>query len=152
MTLARRRVTTLMLRGAAAVGSAGAAFLSSGVAVASPDMTGESYSDASAALKGAGFTPIVQSVVGDKTAQGDCTVIRQKDVTPGLAAWVTSNTVNGVFVGGDQPTNFSGPGYGNEPSAGRVMLTLACYPGPKVAPGLATGTGDINAAKPSKSH
>ncbi len=152
MTLARKHLRTLILRGAAAIGSASAVFLSSGVAWASPDMTGKSYSDASAALKGAGFTPVVQSVVGDKTAQGDCTVIYQTDVPAGLSGWDTSNIVNGVFVGGDQPTNFLGPAYGNIPSAGQVMVTLACYGGSNVAPGRATGTGDINTKKPSQSR
>jgi hypothetical protein len=130
-----------------AVVSVWAISLSGGVAAASPDMTGKTYSDAQSALKQAGFTAVLSVAVGDKLAQGDCKVIHQHDMTPGIASWITSNTVNNVFVGGDQPTNFTGPGYGNQPTAGRVMLTLSCYGAKDSASGLATGTGDINTKK-----
>ena len=133
----------------AAAGGASALTLAAGTAAAktSPDMTGKTFSEAQTALKQAGLTAVVSITVGDKLAQGDCKVIRQRDMTPGTPSWLTSNTVGGVFVGGDQPTNFGGPGYGNQPTTGRVFLTLDCYGAQDAAQGAATGKGDINTKK-----
>jgi hypothetical protein len=64
------------------------------------------------------------------------------------SAWSTSQTVNGDFIGGDQPTLYPGPGFGDIPVPGRVMLTLSCYRasgGPDMS--VATGKGDINSKK-----
>ena len=47
-----------------------------GLAYASPpSVTGQTYSDASAALSGAGFTPVVATTVGDQKAWADCLVV-----------------------------------------------------------------------------
>src|SRR4029077_18649185 len=89
---------------AAAAGEACAMLLASAVAAAapSPDMTGKTYSDARTGLQQAGFTAVVVNIFGDKLAQGDCKVIGQRDVPSGLTGWSTSNTTNGIFIGGDQ--------------------------------------------------
>jgi hypothetical protein len=132
---------------AAGAGAAALALVSTGVAGASPDQTGKSFSEAQATLKTAGYTPIVSIAIGDKTAQGDCKVIRQQDI-PAAISWVTSQTSsNGVFVGGDQPTLYPIT-LPNVPAVGRVLLTLSCYGGSNIAAGQATGTGDVT-SKPS---
>jgi hypothetical protein len=130
----------------------GAALLTPGVAEATtPNIVGKTYSDAKAVLSMAGLTPITAGVIGDKTAQSDCRVIAQRDAQPGLQGWNTADTINGVFVGGDQPTLYAGPGFGDIPTSGRVFLTLACYGSPDASPARPTGTGDINTKKPSSS-
>ncbi|HXA91054.1 MAG TPA: hypothetical protein VNW96_21335 [Mycobacterium sp.] len=108
------------------------ALWSAAVAGASPDMTGKSYSDAKTALGQAGFTAVASVVVGDKTAQSSCKVVHQQDLP-----------ITAIFVGGDQPTLYAGPGFGNIPTAGQVMLTLSCYQASDVSQTQATGSGDI---------
>jgi hypothetical protein len=61
---------------AAAVAGAGVA-----QAASSPSVVGQKYSDARAALSGAGFAILVSSTVGDQTAWPDCVVTRQQDRT-----------------------------------------------------------------------
>ena len=61
---------------AAAVTGAGVAR-----AASSPSVVGQKYSDARAALSGAGFAIVVSSTVGDQTAWPDCVVTRQQDRT-----------------------------------------------------------------------
>jgi hypothetical protein len=60
-----------------------AAAIGTGVAQAasSPSVVGQKYSDARAALSGAGFTIVVSSTVGDQVAWPDCIVTRQQDRT-----------------------------------------------------------------------
>jgi hypothetical protein len=135
---------------AAAAGEAWAMLLTSAVASAasSPDVTGKTFSDAQTALKQAGFTAVVANTFGDKLAQGDCKVIGQRDLPTGLTGWSASNTTNdGIFIGGDQPTLYPGPGFGDIPATGRVMLTLACYGAKDAGPSRPTGSGDINTKK-----
>jgi hypothetical protein len=70
----------------ASIALASLAVAGSGVAVAasSPDVTGQKYSDAQSAISGAGFTPVVESTVGDQKAWPDCIVTRtqQRTVQP----------------------------------------------------------------------
>jgi len=74
--------------GVSATAAAGAALALtvSGVAVAGspPDVTGQKYSDAQTAITGAGFTPVIQSTVGDHLAWPNCVVTRtqQRTVQP----------------------------------------------------------------------
>jgi hypothetical protein len=114
------------------------ALWSAAVAGASPDMTGKSYSDAKTALGQAGFTAVASVVVGDKTAQSSCKVVHQQDLP-----------ITAIFVGGDQPTLYAGPGFGNIPTAGQVMLTLSCYQASDVSQTQPTGSGDIT-TKPTQ--
>jgi hypothetical protein len=133
------------LRGFAAIAiGAGAcasvlALASAAVAGASPDMTGKSFSDASTALGQAGFKAIASVVVGDKTGQSNCKVVRQQDFP-----------ITAIFVGGDQPTLYPGPGFGNIPTSGQVLLTLSCYNASDVNQSQVTGSGDIH-TKPAAS-
>jgi hypothetical protein len=131
---------------AVAGGATSIALFASGVAAASPDMTGKTFSQAQTALSQAGLTAVAASYIGDKTAQADCTVVSQRDVAGGFPDWATSNTVNGVFIG-RSPTQFTGGGFGNNPTQGQVLLTLACYPVGDATAGRATGSGDITTTK-----
>ncbi len=120
----------------AAAGLASLTLTSTGVAGAQPSVTGKTYSEAQATLSATGYTAVVASVIGDKTAQSNCMVVRQQD-------FPTTN----VFIGGDQPTLYPVK-LPNVPTSGQVFLTLACYNSKDVAAGQATGSGDIN-SKPS---
>jgi PASTA domain len=147
----KRSHVKVVVAAAAAAGEAFALMLTSAVAAAasSPDMTGKTFSDAQTALKQAGFTAVVANTFGDKLAQGDCTVIGQRDLPTGLTGWVTSETTNdGIFIGGDQPTLYPGPGFGDVPTTGQVKLTLACYGAKDASPARPTGSGDVNTKKP----
>ena len=74
--------------GVSATAAAGAALALtvSGVAVAGspPNVTGQKYSDAQTAITGAGFTPVIQSTVGDQLTWPNCVVTRtqQRTVQP----------------------------------------------------------------------
>jgi hypothetical protein len=65
----------------AGVASAAAAMvlLGSGVAAASPDVTGQKVSDARSAITAAGDTVVISTVIGDRTDQADCVVAHQQD-------------------------------------------------------------------------
>ncbi|MBV8927773.1 MAG: PASTA domain-containing protein [Mycobacteriaceae bacterium] len=132
----------------AAVGAAAAVSATTSIASASPDQTGKTFSEAQAALKAAGLTPVASTVIGDKTAQGDCKVLRQHDLPTGIN-WPTSQTTgDGIFIGGDQPTLYPIT-LPNIPTSGRVFLTLSCYGAKDAAAGQATGSGDITTKPPS---
>ncbi|MUL81339.1 MULTISPECIES: hypothetical protein [unclassified Mycolicibacterium] len=65
---------------AAALAAPLASLVVSGVAHASsPDVVGQKYSDASGALSGAGYSPVVETTVGDRESWSDCVVTRQQD-------------------------------------------------------------------------
>ena len=77
--------------------------------------------------------------VGDETARSNCTVVHQQDFP-----------ITAIFVGGDQPTLYPGPGFGNIPTSGQVLLTLSRYQASDVSLSQATGSGDIT-TKPAPS-
>lgn len=68
-----------------------------------PDVTGQSYSDASSKLSDAGFKPVVSTTVGDQKAWPDC-----------LVSNVTEQTVA-------PPPNSEGS------STNEVLVSLNCY-------------------------
>jgi len=78
-----REITRICSLLGASVALASLAVAGSGVAVAtsSPDVTGQKYSDAQSAISGAGFTPVVESTVGDQKAWPDCVVTRTQQRT-----------------------------------------------------------------------
>ncbi|MDT5281635.1 MAG: hypothetical protein QOJ20_2830 [Mycobacterium sp.] len=78
-----RRTRSVLGVSVTAAAGAALALAGSGVAVAgsSPDVTGQKYSDAQSAISGAGFTPIVESIVGDQKARPDCVVTRTEKRT-----------------------------------------------------------------------
>jgi hypothetical protein len=113
-------------------GASALALWSAAGAGASPDMTGKSYSNAQTALSQAGFTAVPSVAVGDKAGRANCTVVHQQDFP-----------ITAIFVGGDQPTLYPGPGFGNIPTSGQVLLTLSCYQASDVNQSQVTGSGDI---------
>ena len=68
------------------------AVLCSGVAQASPDVTGQKYSDASSTLSGAGYKVKVSTSFGSRVAQADCLVVNQRDAK----ASMTNSHANGA--------------------------------------------------------
>jgi hypothetical protein len=100
--------------GALAAGAASLTLMSTGVAGAAPDVSGQTFSEAQAALKEAGYTAVVSTAVGDTVAQGDCTVVRE------------STTRASAFVGGDVTAPASTP---------KVLLSLDCSTKPKSSSG-----------------
>jgi hypothetical protein len=88
--------------GVTATAAAGAALAlaGSGVAVAgsSPDVTGQKYSDAQSAISGAGFTPVVESAVGDQKAWPDCVVTRTQKRTVQPPANSSGSATNQLLV------------------------------------------------------
>lgn len=66
---------------AIAVAASAASLVLSGVAQASPDVVGQKYGDASGTLTGAGYTPVVQTTVGDHLPWASCVVTHQQDRT-----------------------------------------------------------------------
>jgi hypothetical protein len=100
--------------GTVAAGVASLALMSTGVAGAAPDESGKTYSEALADLKAAGYTAVMSTVVGDKVAQGDCTVVRQ------------NSTKASAFVGG---------GVSAPSSAKKVYLSLDCTKPPASSSG-----------------
>jgi hypothetical protein len=57
--------------------AAATVLLGAGVAHAggAPDVVGQKYSDAQTAITGAGLTPVISTVVGDRLSQADCQVV-----------------------------------------------------------------------------
>jgi hypothetical protein len=62
----------------------------SGVALAD-DYAGQSYSDASSAISGAGKKPVIATSVGDSVSQGDCVVTRSES-----APWLKGDNFSPV--------------------------------------------------------
>ena len=74
-------MTKLIVFAAGAVGAIAMSLTLISAAIGSPDTSGQTFAEAKAALTAAGYTVVVSTTVGDKLAQGDCTVIRQQDAT-----------------------------------------------------------------------
>ena len=104
----------VLAAGALAATAASLTLVSTGVAGAAPDTSGQTFSEAQATLKTAGYTAVMSTTIGDQVAQNDCTVVRQQ------------TTTGGAFVGGDWP--------GSSSSSPKVLLTLDCTKAPKSAP------------------
>jgi hypothetical protein len=67
---------------AIAVAAPAASLVLSAVAQASsPNVVGQKYGDASGTLSGAGYTPVVQTTVGDHLERSSCVVTHQQDRT-----------------------------------------------------------------------
>jgi beta-lactam-binding protein with PASTA domain len=99
----------VLAAGVLAAIAAGLALVSAGVAGAAPDTTGQTFAEAQAALKAAGYQAVVSTSIGDRVSQGDCTVVRQQ------------TTMASPFTGGDVQTPNSSP---------RVLLSLDCSKAP----------------------
>ena len=79
--------------GVAAAAAASLALVGTGVAGAAPDVSGQTFSEASATFSAAGLKAVVSSKVGDKKAQSDCIFTRQQATSkPQSGNHPTSNT------------------------------------------------------------
>lgn len=72
----------------------------SGVAHAggSPSVVGQKYSDASGTLTGAGFTPVISTVVGDREAKDNCVVTHQQDHVEAAAVNSSGSATNETLI------------------------------------------------------
>ena len=93
-------------------------------AASSPDVVGQKYSDAQTAISGAGLTPVVSTVVGDRQERADC---------------VVTNTVSRTVPA---PENSSGS------STSELLVSLDCDSGEASAkaPGFSAGSPEGKAA------
>lgn len=66
-------------------------------AKSSPSVVGQKYSDAKSALSSAGFSAVVASTIGDRSAWADCIVVNQRDRSrpppPNSGASATAETL-----------------------------------------------------------
>jgi hypothetical protein len=113
--------------GAMLVLSASAAIVfGSGVAqaVSAPNVVGEKYSDATAAISGAGLTPVLSTTFGDRNVKNDCMVVNQ-----------VSRTQAAPENSGGSPTN-------------QVLISLNCDSGEASAktPGFSAASPEGKAA------
>ena len=108
---------TVVGAGVLAAGATALTLISTGVAGAAPDTSGQTFSEAQAALSKSGYQAVMGSSVGDDVSQGDCLVTRAQGImaTP--------------FVGGDVSAQ------GGKP---KVLLSLDCT---KKAKQAASGSG-----------
>jgi PASTA domain len=94
-----------------------------------PDVTGQKYSEAAAALRSAGFTARLAAKVGDQLSQNDC-VVSSQAVLPSTSSF--------------GPAQFNGGGSGNI-----VMLSLNCDGAiaSAIDPGYSAASSEGRAAK-----
>lgn len=72
--------------------------LSAVAEASSPNVVGQKYSDATGTLSGAGFTPVISTVVGDQEPQANCVVTRQQDRTVQPPANTGGSATNQTLV------------------------------------------------------
>lgn len=70
-----KKLIAIAAAAAAATACASMSLLSTGIAAADPDVVGQTYSDAKAALSDADMTPVVATVLGGKLPQDQCYVV-----------------------------------------------------------------------------
>ncbi len=94
----------------------------------SPSVTGQTYSDASAALRGAGFTPVVATTVGDQKAWPDCLVVNDVQQTvqppPNSAGSVTNEVLVSLNCYSTEASATSA-GYSAASPEGRTLAAAA---------------------------
>jgi beta-lactam-binding protein with PASTA domain len=101
--------------GALAATAASLTLVSTGAAgAAPPDTSGQTFSEAQATLKSAGYDAVMSTMIGDKVARSECTVVRQQA------------TMGTAFAGGGWPGKSSSP---------KVLLSLDCSKPPKSSSG-----------------
>ncbi len=71
----------LIVVGAGPLVAASALLFGAGTAAAAPDVVGDTYSDAEAAISDSGGTAVVASRFGDKLDEGDCIVTNAYDAS-----------------------------------------------------------------------
>jgi hypothetical protein len=107
-----------------------ALLLGSGVAQASsaPNVVGQKYSDASAAISGAGMTAVVSTTVGDHNAKADCMVVNQVSRTVPPPEDSSGSATNQVLVSLNCDSGEASgktPGFSAESPEGRAAAAAA---------------------------
>jgi hypothetical protein len=109
---------------AAAVGMASSLF-NPGVATATPDVTGMTYSEAQSQIQNSGLTPQVSARVGDRLSEGDCIVTGvSRSATP-ARGFANGGPSSVVLVALDCNGNVASPGksgYSAGSPQGRKLL------------------------------
>jgi hypothetical protein len=111
---------TVVGAGVLAAGATALTLIDTGVAGAAPDTSGQTFSEAQAALSKSGYQAVMGSSVGDDVSQGDCLVTRSQ------------GTMAAPFIGGG---NLGGGAPSGKP---KVVLSLDCT---KKAKQAASGSG-----------
>jgi hypothetical protein len=116
--------------GAALFATGATALLGGAVAAAAspPNVTGQKYSDASATLSGAGFTPVVSATVGDQKARPDCLVANQQERTVQPPPNSSGSPKNEVLVSLNcysAEASAKAPGYSAASPEGKAIATPA---------------------------
>lgn len=127
------------------VAAAGATAIATAIpahAAALPSVTGQTYSDASSKLSGAGFKPVVSTTVGDQKEWPDC-----------LVSNVTEQTMPPPPNSAGSPTNevlVSLNCYSTEASATGAGYSAASPEGKTIAAEKAKDAADAKAAQAKK--
>ncbi|MFV8053638.1 hypothetical protein [Mycobacterium sp. 48b] len=106
-----------------------AALVMSGIAHASsPDVVGQKYGDASGTLSGAGYSPVVETTVGDRESWSDCVVTWQQDRTVQPPPNTTGSATNQTLVSlncDKSVASATGPGNSAASPEGRAAIQAA---------------------------
>jgi hypothetical protein len=116
-------VNKLIFFGAGAVGAASLALFGAGTAAAAPDVVGQTYEDASAAIEDDGGTPKIAVTVGSFLPQDECVVTNAWDVVfirddEGEFAHAADEVMLSLNCNGGHATH-NNPGASAASSAGR---------------------------------
>ena len=107
-----------------------ALLLGTGVAQANsaPNVVGQKYSDATAAISGAGMTPVVSTTFGDHNAKDDCMVVNQVSRTVPPPEDSSGSATNQVLVSlncDSGEASAKTPGFSAESPEGRAAAAAA---------------------------
>jgi hypothetical protein len=120
------RILIVRIAGAAIVASSMLAVFAS-EARATPSVTGQTYGDASSALSGAGFKPIVAVTVGDRLPKEKCLVVSQRGESVAQAgSHSTAGTTVALSLNCNNPeATATKPGFSAASPEGRAAKAAA---------------------------
>jgi PASTA domain len=100
---------------------------SHGQAGAAPNVTGQTYADASSALSGAGLKAIVAATVGDRLSKNKCLVVSQRNESVAQrGSHSTAGTTVALSLNCDnQPASATKPGFSAASPQGRAAKAAA---------------------------
>lgn len=101
--------------------------MSNGQADAAPNVTGQTYADASSALSGAGFKAVVAATVGDRLSKNDCLVVNQRNESVAQrGSHSTAGTTVALSLNCDnQQASATKPGFSAASPQGRAAKAAA---------------------------
>jgi hypothetical protein len=133
--------------GTVLVASAAASMVLFGAGVAqaggAPNVVGQKYSDAQTAISGAGFTPVVSTVVGDRNARSDClvtnTVARTVPAPPNSSGSPTNQLLVSLNCDNGE-ASATKPGFSAGSPEGKAAAAAASSSAAAAAPAAAPGS------------